>query len=714
MMDNDLIPPRSSSRRLAPSNPLSRSTSRSRVTHEASDDIAAPQLIRRGNSDSASLTLERHLKQPARSGETWRDFLQEAGTAGESSTRAGSTRTLRGVSGLPELYVTPGVTLSSASTIQAQRTDRSPERRAESFREFQQRFGSMRSTQARDKSGSGAVEIADERRTGQSTLRRAATSSAIEGRHTGRKRNPSTAAEAEIGKKRAPNVTSSESTSSTTLGGPSNIIDLTSPTRAIPIAHANPAQPSTDLSQQQSGPNVILPRWQRDDEVDSCTVCGNAFSLWYRRHHCRKCGRVVCSNCSPHRITIPRQFIVQPPSFSSFSALAAPPTNAENTTSDFASRLAQGLGEYPPTATAGPLTGAEVVRVCNPCVPDPNFSPPPQATSGGGMPSPALLPSNGRPQIPAHHGSLAVNTMPPQRQADARFSAYQFLQQGYSGAPQARSASLALPTTTPTTSGSFRASANPFATIQRHSVAGVPIFGRQQAPSRAPTQPLPQPTQPRRVIKEEDECPVCGRELPTKGPDGNETAREQHVMDCINSHSGHGSASTVAPVPTSETAASPQAVSGTPEPAVAGPSSAPNASAPIATHASRRTSSLVPPAVASSSGSLPQRRSISHASPSVQGSPLSSTPTQPPSNLAVRPHAPRMLVYQATEKDCTTSDGEPQECVICFEEFEEGDEMARLECLCKFHKKCIAGWFVKRAREGEGMGCPTHVLGVWG
>jgi len=73
-----------------------------------------------------------------------------------------------------------------------------------------------------------------------------------------------------------------------------------------------------------------------------------------------------------------------------------------------------------------------------------------------------------------------------------------------------------------------------------------------------------------------------------------------------------------------------------------------------------------------------------------------------------------MLVYQATEKDCTTSEGEPQECVICFEEFEEGDEMARLECLCKFHKRCIAGWFVKKAREGEGMGCPTHVLGVWG
>lgn len=45
-----------------------------------------------------------------------------------------------------------------------------------------------------------------------------------------------------------------------------------------------------------------------------------------------------------------------------------------------------------------------------------------------------------------------------------------------------------------------------------------------------------------------------------------------------------------------------------------------------------------------------------------------------------------MLVYRAKEKDCVGTGGEPQECVICFEEFEEGDEMGRLECLCKFHR----------------------------
>lgn len=66
----------------------------------------------------------------------------------------------------------------------------------------------------------------------------------------------------------------------------------------------------------------------------------------------------------------------------------------------------------------------------------------------------------------------------------------------------------------------------------------------------------------------------------------------------------------------------------------------------------------------------------------------------------------RMLVYQATEKDCVGEEGEAQECVICFEEFEEGDEMGRLLCLCKFHRSCIRRWW-----ETKGAGsCPTHQL----
>lgn len=46
------------------------------------------------------------------------------------------------------------------------------------------------------------------------------------------------------------------------------------------------------------------------------------------------------------------------------------------------------------------------------------------------------------------------------------------------------------------------------------------------------------------------------------------------------------------------------------------------------------------------------------------------------------------------------------ECVICFDEFEIGDAIARLECLCRYHKHCIQEWF---DRKGNG-GCPIHAV----
>lgn len=44
------------------------------------------------------------------------------------------------------------------------------------------------------------------------------------------------------------------------------------------------------------------PVWQRDDEVDSCFVCESKYNLFNRRHHCRKCGRVVCGGCSSQQV----------------------------------------------------------------------------------------------------------------------------------------------------------------------------------------------------------------------------------------------------------------------------------------------------------------------------------------------------------------------------------------------------------------------------
>lgn len=47
------------------------------------------------------------------------------------------------------------------------------------------------------------------------------------------------------------------------------------------------------------------PIWEPDSAANNCTLCKGEFSLLNRRHHCRMCGKLVCGNCSPHRVVLP-------------------------------------------------------------------------------------------------------------------------------------------------------------------------------------------------------------------------------------------------------------------------------------------------------------------------------------------------------------------------------------------------------------------------
>ncbi|KAI3406902.2 hypothetical protein KGF56_000194 [Candida oxycetoniae] len=43
---------------------------------------------------------------------------------------------------------------------------------------------------------------------------------------------------------------------------------------------------------------VTFPEWQLDTDVSECFLCSTPYNIFFRRHHCRKCGRVVCGECS--------------------------------------------------------------------------------------------------------------------------------------------------------------------------------------------------------------------------------------------------------------------------------------------------------------------------------------------------------------------------------------------------------------------------------
>ncbi|KAH8381950.1 hypothetical protein KR009_001129 [Drosophila setifemur] len=50
-------------------------------------------------------------------------------------------------------------------------------------------------------------------------------------------------------------------------------------------------------------------QWTRDEDASHCMCCRRAaFTMLMRRHHCRRCGRVVCYACSTHRMRIPELY----------------------------------------------------------------------------------------------------------------------------------------------------------------------------------------------------------------------------------------------------------------------------------------------------------------------------------------------------------------------------------------------------------------------
>ena len=483
-----------------------------------------------------------------------------------------------------------------------------------------------------------------------------------------------------------------------------------------------PRRPSREHLPDRRSREITLPRWQPDVEANECPICHTAFGFWFRKHHCRKCGRVVCANCSPHRITIPRQFIVHPPEDATPSPEVAGnvgPPIVDLTGDDETPRASSDNRERPQSADYRidpALGGGQEVRLCNPCVPDPNPMPPPSYYSPSRSSSQYTILS----QMPLSHGhpSQFDHGIPMN-------DPHSLLNRSQSGRTRYRSSNgydidarvrPPFPTATPLETGSsnrrhfhqprqtvspvnsptaYGSAPDPIAQerfledlVQRrrsghhpHHRQHASLGGSQTGHSRPywseeldlpGPRPVPQPQ-----LREEDECPICHGALPPKEADGSETAREAHVSECIETHLSFS----------------------TPRAAQAHPSTA--------------TDAAVATATPSQAGAARGHQASGSSSQDRPSSVL----------FQQRRRTTGMVVYHATEKDCVGEDGEEAECVICFEEFSVGDEMGRLECLCKFHKvyrfllccprlremlttrqACIRQWWDTK---GPGA-CPVH------
>lgn len=53
--------------------------------------------------------------------------------------------------------------------------------------------------------------------------------------------------------------------------------------------------------------------WERNEQVVQCRSCERWFNFFTRRHHCRRCGQVICDHCSLNRALLSCQDIIPPP-----------------------------------------------------------------------------------------------------------------------------------------------------------------------------------------------------------------------------------------------------------------------------------------------------------------------------------------------------------------------------------------------------------------
>lgn len=164
-----------------------------------------------------------------------------------------------------------------------------------------------------------------------------------------------------------------------------------------------PASPGAQDLEGTQEPEFVLPRWQPDAEVTYCPICQTQFSIFVRKHHCRKCGRVVCNSCSPHRIIIPHQYIVRPPG-------SEVPIQRGFLYEGLVTGYLDGNGP----------SGGERVRLCNPCVPDPQTAPPqsPSATMGGSSIRSAHQRS--RSSFAGNYGAVSSSSRYPGSYAESR------------------------------------------------------------------------------------------------------------------------------------------------------------------------------------------------------------------------------------------------------------------------------------------------------
>lgn len=485
---------------------------------------------------------------------------------------------------------------------------------------------------------------------------------------------------------------------------PHEVVDLTASSPPAPPPQSSPRHNQPSRTSSSSSRRYQVPAWQPDSEVTHCPICKKPFTWIFRRHHCRKCGRVVCDSCSPHRITIPRQFIVNPPG----PDTAPSPPQGEVETIDLTGEdeesHASRARRRSRNASFPTPDGGEKVRLCNPCVPDPQPEPPPNflpfLEDGVLAAIRARPPPSGfsnQPASSAHSTILGqprrmhnVSPLPCTDQARG----YSWLQ-----IPSSHSSRDIMAPGRTDYSTSLGSRPRPSSVTNPHSMYSQQGFGESSSRGSSLLNSQPSTHVSQYLHSQGARIDVLSQtplpQLPSMS----------HLPSSSHGHGGFSSPDTQnRPYPalygrprgSSMFASDPrlglaQSLSHS-RPAVSTPSR-PRLHERDICPVCRRA---LPPRGENGDEAARETHIMSCIS---ARDPSSVAGAEAGSSSARRIH---MVGFTASEKDCLGEEGNLQECSICMVEYDVGDELARLECFCKFHKECIVSWLNRKAE------CPVH------
>ena len=109
--------------------------------------------------------------------------------------------------------------------------------------------------------------------------------------------------------------------SSTQVGGVRDDDAINTQSTMSPPSHTG--SPSSSINDVSSGsqrmpgrgffPTAQTGSWEKDTSVHACRKCMRKFTLFFRKHHCRRCGRIYCDACTSHRAYIPENVHITDP-----------------------------------------------------------------------------------------------------------------------------------------------------------------------------------------------------------------------------------------------------------------------------------------------------------------------------------------------------------------------------------------------------------------